>query len=490
MLGITVLADYVLSEGIDAVLDAITGRAGATAVACNPTVTVPAAEGEGSFQPPVDGGTSPRLFDRPLWGKRSLWVQAEPSYHPNPKYYEGSKYGPKRSGELTDRYGHVIRELIDAAHRRGLEVYFQLPAAAPPNRTDEDAPRLPDGSVYPNRFARTASLASPAVAAYNRALVADLLAVYPDIDGIRPDWPEYPCYTLGELFADFSPHAAFEKVRPAVGEIWDRLHGDLDDAAAHWLRDELGVSPPGSRVAETKPSEAVDEWRRLKAQSSVRLLSSWREAIEEAGGKRVTLSANAFAPPFSELTGMDFARAASICDAVSPKLYTMHWLVIVWLWARELLAANPRLSETACVSAIAEDLGIASEGATLSLDDVRYPKPDEPHRVPEAMQTAAVAASVAAVHHAGTGPGAADTGTGAADTGTGAADTGPGAAGRGPALVTPIVHGYGPADDFRRRFEIAASTAADGLWVNRYGYLSDEKLDAIGSLNPRGGCGR
>ena len=487
MLGITVLADYLLSEGIDAVLDAIAGRAGATAVACNPTVTVPAAEGEGSFQPPIDGGTSPRLFDRPLWGKRSLWVQAEPSYHPNPKYYHGLKYGPKGSGGLTDRYGHVIREFIDAAHRRGLEVYFQLPAAAPPGFTDEDAPRLPDGSVYQKRFARTASLASPDVVAYNRALVADLLAVYPDIDGIRPDWPEYPCYTLGELFTDFSPHAASETVRPAVGELWDKLHGDLDDASAHWLRDELGVRPPGSRRAETRPAEPVDHWLRLKSQYSLRLLSSWREALDDAGGRGVKLSANAFAPPFSDLTGMDFTGAASICDAVSPKLYTMHWLVIVWLWARELLAANPRLSETACVTAIAEDLGMAPEGAALSLEDVRYPQPDEPHRVPSAMQTEAVAA---AVHAAADSSGAAVSGPAAADNGSGAADNTPGAAGRGPALVTPIVHGYGPSDDVRKRFEIAASTAADGVWVNRYGYLSDEKLDAIGGINRRGECER
>ena len=33
-LGITVLADFILSEGVDAVLDNVVGRAGATAVAC------------------------------------------------------------------------------------------------------------------------------------------------------------------------------------------------------------------------------------------------------------------------------------------------------------------------------------------------------------------------------------------------------------------------------------------------------------------------
>ena len=42
-LGITVLADFILNEGVDGVLDNLTNRAVVTAVALNPTVTAPAA---------------------------------------------------------------------------------------------------------------------------------------------------------------------------------------------------------------------------------------------------------------------------------------------------------------------------------------------------------------------------------------------------------------------------------------------------------------
>ena len=51
---------------------------------------------------------------------------------------------------------------------------------------DEDRPRLPDGSIPPDRMADTASLASEAMRAYNRAYVADLLAAYPNISGYGP----------------------------------------------------------------------------------------------------------------------------------------------------------------------------------------------------------------------------------------------------------------------------------------------------------------
>lgn len=123
--GITVLGDFILSEGVDPVLENVTA-VGATAVALNPTVTAEAAEGEGSFQPPDDAGSSPRLFDRPLFGKRSLWVQSEISYRPEESCYDGSSYRPRVAGGLTDAHGSLIGEFIDAARGRGLDVFLQV----------------------------------------------------------------------------------------------------------------------------------------------------------------------------------------------------------------------------------------------------------------------------------------------------------------------------------------------------------------------------
>ncbi|MCH7945475.1 MAG: hypothetical protein IIC73_05595, partial [Armatimonadetes bacterium] len=107
-LGITVLADFILSEGVDAVLDNVVGRAGATAVALNPTVTAPAEEGQGSYQPPSDAGASPRLFDRPLYGKSGLWVRSAPSYVPQERFYTDSPCRPRPASDLTEAHGHVV----------------------------------------------------------------------------------------------------------------------------------------------------------------------------------------------------------------------------------------------------------------------------------------------------------------------------------------------------------------------------------------------
>ena len=139
-LGITVMTDFILNEGVDGVLDNITRRAHATAVAINPTVTAPSDEGIGSYQPPSDAGSSPRLFDRPLWGKYGLWVKGAPSYVPDASYYSDTPYKPRKPGVLTETHGEIIEQFIDAALERGLKVYFQTGAATPSGLLEDDVP--------------------------------------------------------------------------------------------------------------------------------------------------------------------------------------------------------------------------------------------------------------------------------------------------------------------------------------------------------------
>ncbi len=456
-LGITVLGDFILSEGVDAVLENLQ-RIGATAVACNPTVTAQADEATGSFQPPIDAGSSPRVFDRPLFGKTSLWVRGGPSYHPRAEFYDDSPYKPRVPNDLTDSHGAIIGQFIEAAVGAGIEVWFQVGAVQPSKLRDEDRPRLPNGELPPDRLADTGSLASPAIRAYNRAYIRDLLEAHPQVCGFRPDWPEYPCYTLGEVFQDFSPHVAswcaehgfdFPAIREAIGSLYDRLHGqltnaDLEDLLAHTARPawwfEHGTNSP------------LGEWLRLKTALSRDILRHWREIITEAGGAEKKLSANAFMPPYSLVTGLDFRGAAKLCDGISPKFYTMHWSLMVKFWAEELLAANPGLDEELLVRTLVQLMDIADapgEGGKV-VADYGYPDPDEPHPIPDGPQRRKIADLKSLLGDA--------------------------------TMLTPLVHGYGPPDDFRRRLQLVADSPADGVWINRYGYLGDPKLDAIAEV--------
>ena len=46
--------------------------------------------------------------------------------------------------------------------------------------------------------------------------------------------------------------------------------------------------------------------------------------------------------------------------------------------------------------------------------------------------------------------------------------------------VHAFAHGYGPVGDVKARVKLAFEAAGGRLWINRYGYLSNAKLDAIG----------
>ena len=455
-LGITVLADFILNEGVEGVLDSLQ-RAGATAVATNPTVTAPTEEGQGSFQPPLDAGSSPRVFDRPLWGKTALWVRGAPSYRPRADYYADTPYSPRPANDLTDQHGALIGEFIQAAKQRGLRVYFQTGAAQPPGLREEDTPRLPSGELPANRMANTGSLASEAIRAYNRAYVRDLFEEYPEIDGLRPDWPEYPCYKLDEVFQDFGEPVRvwatargfdFDSIQREVRAFYDHLHGGLtnDD-----LRDLAGPDRGKYAILTLfNRYPGVAEWFRLKAALSSDLLRDWREALTEYGGADKELSANAFMPPFSYITGLDFAGAAEHCESVNPKLYTMHWSLMVEFWGEVMLTHNPDVDEPLLVRALVNLLDLDDGDGGRLLSDYGYPEPDEPHPIPNSPQRRKIEQVLAAV--------------------------------RGRAQVNALVHGYGPLDDFSRRLQLVADSPVDGVWINRYGYLSDAKLDAIAAI--------
>ncbi len=457
-LGITVLSPYIQYEGVARVLSNIAERAGATAIACNTSVTAPSDEGVGSFQPPDDAGASVRLFDRPLWGRHALWLRSAPGHHAREEYFADSPYKPRPPTDLTDSQGPVLAQFVIAAKQAGLDVYIQTGATDPPGLCQADLPRLPNGGLPQARMAATGSLAAPAIRTYIRAWVRDIFAAYPEVDGIRPDWPEYPCYKLDEAFQDFGEPVAtwaadhgfdFPAMRHDVSRFHAYLHGNLTN------RDlgEFASSDRGKfailRLYNQHPHIAA--WFRLKAALSVDLLAEWRDAIQTYGGPHKHLAANAFMPPFSYITGLDFAAAAPLCHSIAPKLYTMHWSLMVKFWGDELLAANRGLDERLLTRALVNLLDLADgDESGAALDDYGYPAPDQPHPIGDAPQLRKIDQVLAAVN--------------------------------GKCRVYALVHGYGPLDDFRRRLQLAADSNADGVWINRYGYLSDAKLDVIADI--------
>lgn len=462
LLGITVMPEYVQSEGIDRVL-ANLKRAGTTAVATSPYVMAAADEKSGSREPPDDAGAgNVRLLDRPLWGRRELFVRTAPSFEPSASLYAGLAYRPVSPDNLTKSQGPSIREFIIAAKKSGLKVYLQFQAAIPPGyRVQfgggrlEDQPRLPDGTVPPRRVDKNASLASDEVRRYGAALIEDLCRAYPEIDGIRPDWPEYPPYLLDSLFLDFSAPA--EQAAARLGFNWNAmrrdslaayrfLHGGLKNSHL-----EAVLADDGGRFAlltSLAGYPGLSELMHFKSRLVEELLGGFRSALTKAGGASKELVPNAFPPPFTAASGFDFRRASALSNSISVKLYTMHWPMMVRFYGDVLLKANPGLSSWLLAAALYRLMDIA-ERPPGDVSSCVYPEPDSPHPVSAAALARKIRQARAM---AGSTP------------------------------VNALAHGYGPLADFEARLRVAWDSSGGRVWINRYGYLSDEKLSVVGKV--------
>lgn len=462
LLGVTVMPEYLQSEGVDDVLDRLQA-ANVNAVTTSPYVMALADDATGSREPPIDAGAGKvRLLDRPLWGHRELFVRTSPSFEPNKALYSGLRYQPSAPDELTQREGEVIDDLINAAHARDMKVYFQIMSVIPPGYrvqfggpADEDQPRMPDGSIPKKRVANNGSLASPHIIDYEHVLIRDLCGRYPGLDGIRFDWPEYPPYSLDDMFVDFSDHARafaeqkdmdFDAIRLGAEELYATLHGDLTDAGLSAIAD----GDAGQFVAEQLGGlDAIMELIVLKALLSGDLLAGFRRVMNEAGAERMEMQPNAFPPPWHRVSGFDFSLAAQHSQGVSVKLYGMHWAMMLRGYGDQLSAANPGISEALLVRALLVLLGIEDGDVSSSLSDYRYPAPDEPHPGGDEAQARKIAQAQTSA---------------------------------GDCPIYTLAHGYGPADDFARRMQVAWNASRHGVWLNRYGYLSDEKLKIVGEV--------
>ncbi|MCU1326236.1 MAG: hypothetical protein JWN34_1606 [Bryobacterales bacterium] len=455
-LGITVMPEDYQVEGIEAVLRNLKERAGATAVATSPYVMQPSDPEHGQRQPPIDAGAGGvRLLDRPLWGKRELYTSCSPSFVPNLKLYQGLAYQPGAPDELTRRQGPIVRKFLQAAKRAGLKTYFQIQSVIPPDYivtsggpVDLDKPRLPNGSVPKRRVGNTGSLASMDIRRYTQALITDLCRQYPEIDGIRMDWPEYPQYTLDDEFLDFSKPAEaaakrlgfdFEQMRRDAGALYTKLHGGLTNAEVSST--DFALLPFMSR------QPGLQALGRFKATLVEELLQGIREALTAAGGAGKELVPNAFPEPFSFASGMDYRRAAKWSNGISVKLYTMHWPMILRFYGDALMEANPGLNEALVARRLARIFGIMDDESRAHLKDWEYPGPDTPHRAGRDAQARKIAY---AQKEAGDTP------------------------------VYALAHGYGPVKDFEERLGVAWAASDGRVWINRYGYLTDEKLAVVG----------
>ena len=282
----------------------------------------------------------------------------------------------------------------------------------------------------------------------------DLIQAYPNLDGLRVDWPEYPPYDFDSLFFDFSGHA--EAAATRLGYDFERMRND-----SQRLLDFILVTMTDHHITRFLESDDFSVWdvlnnypgvldlKSLKGDLVSEMLEKYRRTIDDASGGKMDFVVQGFPPPWTQASGFDIKKLAPHVSGIGIKLYTMHWPMMVRGYADRILASNSNVSEKYILRGIFKILDLLDATPPSQINDVRYPEPDEPHLAGIQAQARKII-----------------------ETRKLAGDT----------PVHVFSHAYGPIDDYRARMEVAWETSGHRMVVNRYGYLSDEKLNVLGEI--------
>jgi hypothetical protein len=464
--GIVLTTAEIASEGLDTVLDTI-ARTGANALSTSLGVAVPGQSGAGTREPPLDVGGQARLLDRPLWGQRELYLQGFNPHEADPALWADVGY-PAPAVAPPEYRQDLPRQIIDGARARGLTAHIQLspytlpgapggqsPESGHGGGTSTDRPQRITGDIADRVVAGHGCLSNPQVRTLGRARLLEALRHYADVDSIFLDWAEYTCYFLEDCFVCFCPHCRAAAL--AAGYNWARME---HDARALWDRLHRLTTSDLRRTTDTADwpfalaggalaYPGVVDLLRFKAETARAAIAELRATLDAAGGRGIALEANGFAPPWCAITGMDYGLVGQVARATRCKLFTFHWPMITRWWSETLLAWNPSLDEGSVLRAVtaALDLPAPASEHRRTLAAYGMPRPDEPHPITMEALTRKLNQAVAL---AGAG-----------------------------APCQAYVHSYRPADEFARVLAAAEASTAQGCWVQRYGYLSDEKLGIL-----------
>ncbi len=461
--GIVLTPAELAFEGTEAVLQNVQA-AGANAVAITPGVFLPADENSGLREPPLDVAGHVRQLDRPLWGGNVSYVRRFAPYEPDPEIWKSLPYHAPTPAPSEHRVD-VTRETIDWGRRHGLDTWIILSPSVLPGlpgghsmssgsgELDVDERPLPIGGERSREaIAGQGCPNSEHVRNLVVANVRETLRHYGDAAGIQLDWIEYTCYFPEDVFTCVCPSCRasaltagldWEAMRDGLQALWDRLH-HLDDDDLRRIAEQASLSA----VLDTPRQDAVHALWQFKADSVSRLIATIDETIRDCGFN-LPLGANGFAPPFSTWTGADFATMATQAAFVRPKFFTFHWSMMIRWYGEAILSWNEDLDPALVTTALLSVFDVHPPAARYGLDlcDYGMPGPHEPH----SLSADDVRRKLARVTDA-------------------VGDT---------ALVEAYVHGYQPANEFDAVMDAVASSSVSGEWVQRYGYLSDEKLQIL-----------
>ena len=456
-LGLVMTPLDVQVEGLNAVMDYIEST-GATAINCSRVLNRPATSDTGFRAPPLDIDGYDRVFERPVWGKRELYLESFRSQKPDLSWYADTSYKPTWKSFPSDLDADLPNRIFEAAQDRKWRIYTSVTPLVVPNLKNEDRMQWIN-SQFPDpdrRVANQGCPSSPNVRTWAIACVLDEISQQPTPDGVCLDWVEYTTYLLEDHFSCFSSYSQkqmaslgyeAEKIEGDVLALWKYLHSLTSDRLEHISQI---LNSPSQLLDLLIRFPGVYDFFRFKSDVIFGLYRDIRLAMDQAGFAQVELVANGWPAPFNRSSGMDYARLAKIVQSVRPKLYTFHWSTLPRWYGQVLKNWNPNLAVSAILQAVKNWFCLPDSIDRPTWSDYYIPAPRDRH--PVHFETFANRINEVVGQVSGRVP------------------------------VLPLAHGYVPLEQWKRTISIIQNSQADGMWVQRYCYLSNEKIAALASI--------
>ena len=160
-------------------------------------------------------------------------------------------------------------------------------------------------------------------------------------------------------------------MRREVGDLYRQLQGQLTDSdLIAWTGPERGSA---LLLRFLSGRAGIEEWIQFKAILTEKLLQKARQTLIEAGHSDMELIPNAFPPPWNLVSGMDYRRVAAHSNAISVKLYTMHWPMMLRFYADSIRRANPQVSDSPLVGALESWLDLVDDEGLSQLRRLSLP---------------------------------------------------------------------------------------------------------------------
>ena len=133
-------------EGLAPVMDRIEAT-GATAINCGRSLSLEVPQEQGHRAPPLDIDGYRRVFDRPVWGKRELYLRSHPVDVPDLSLYSDTIYKPSFRGPPPELDRDIPDQIYAEARRRGWKIYNSTSPLSVPLLAADDHMRWVDGSI-------------------------------------------------------------------------------------------------------------------------------------------------------------------------------------------------------------------------------------------------------------------------------------------------------------------------------------------------------